>query len=147
MFCVRTVVYLFLDCHRQSKIVFYAGFSPALGVQKSVRFLHFIKVLTDHHRTLTRYIWYQWCSTMIVVMFYDKEYSCLSKLWSHACMWQLLHYNVHNWSFNKIEWIYNYCILYETKIYMHSVYIFVLYNIIIIYSFYSIKWLIMYILV
>ena len=40
-FCVRTVVDLFLDHHRQSKIVFYADFSPALEVQKSVRFLHF----------------------------------------------------------------------------------------------------------
>ena len=44
-----------------------------------VRFLHFIKVLTNHKRTLTRYIWYQWCSKMTGVMFYDKEYSCLSK--------------------------------------------------------------------
>ena len=41
MFCVRTVVDLFLDHHGQSKIVFYAGFSPALEVQKSVIFLHF----------------------------------------------------------------------------------------------------------
>ena len=41
MFCVRTVIDLFLDRHRQSKIVFYAGFSPALEVQKSVMFLHF----------------------------------------------------------------------------------------------------------
>ena len=37
-------------------IVFYAGFSPALEVQTSVIFLHFIKVLTIHNRTLTRYI-------------------------------------------------------------------------------------------
>ena len=36
MFCIRTVVDLFLDRHRQSKIIFYAGFSPALEVQKSV---------------------------------------------------------------------------------------------------------------
>ena len=28
---------------------------------------------------------------MTVVMVYDKRYSCLSKLWSHACVWQLLH--------------------------------------------------------
>ena len=62
-----------------------------LGDTTCVRFLHFIKVLIDHNRTLTRYIWYQWYSKMTVVMFYDKEYSCLSKLWSHACVWQSLH--------------------------------------------------------
>ena len=41
MFCVRTVIDLFLDRRRQSRIVFYAGFSPALEVQKSVIVLHF----------------------------------------------------------------------------------------------------------
>ena len=42
IFSVRTVVDLFLDHRRQSKIVFfYAGFSPALEVHKSVIFLHF----------------------------------------------------------------------------------------------------------
>ena len=52
----------------------------------SVRVLHFIKVLTDHNRTLTRYIWYQQCSKMTVVMFYDKEYSCLSNYsHTHVC--------------------------------------------------------------
>ena len=42
-------------------IVFYAGISPALEIKKSVIDLHFTKVLTNHHRIWTRYI-YQWYS-------------------------------------------------------------------------------------
>ena len=91
------------------KIVFYAGVSPALKVQKSVMFLHSINVLTNHNRTLTRYIWYQGCSKMTGVMVYDKEYSCLSKLWSHACMWQFtillrIEYLSSGVSYGRIPW-------------------------------------------
>ena len=75
---MRTVVDLIDHCRQSKRLFFYAGFSPALEVQKSVMFLHFIKVLTNHNRNVTRYIWYQRCSKMTGVMFYDKEYSCLA---------------------------------------------------------------------
>ena len=53
--------------------------APTNQPSMTVGFLHFIKVLTNHNRTWTRYIGYQRCSKMTGVMFYDKEYSCLSK--------------------------------------------------------------------
>ena len=55
-FFIRNFVDL-IDHHWQSmQLFFYAGFSPALGVQKSVMILHFTNFLTNHKRTLTRYI-------------------------------------------------------------------------------------------
>ena len=65
------------------QLFFYAGFSPALEVQKNVNFLHFIKVLTIHKRTLTRYI------ISKVFLYdrsgcYDKEYSCLTNNYHHT---------------------------------------------------------------
>ena len=51
------------NCHRSNRssltiyvIVFYAGFSLALEVQKSVMFYTFTKFLTIHQRTGIRYI-------------------------------------------------------------------------------------------
>ena len=85
----------------------------------TVRFLHFIKVLTNHNRALTRYIWYQWCSKMTGVMFYDKEYSCLSKLWSHTGVWQVLYYLYILKSIHLIKYIIS-----IVKIYMLCIYIF-----------------------
>ena len=78
MFCVRTVIDLFLDHRRQSKIVFYAGVSPALEVQKSVRVLHFTNFLTVHQKNLDKiYI----ISGVLSDRYerYSKEYSCLAK--------------------------------------------------------------------
>ena len=53
-------------------IVFCAGFSPALEVQKSVMILHFTSFLTNHNKTWTRYI-YLWCSKMTGVRFVVKS--------------------------------------------------------------------------
>ena len=36
------------------QLFFYAGFSPALEVQKSVIFLHFTKFLTVHQKNLNQ---------------------------------------------------------------------------------------------
>ena len=78
MFCVRTVVDLFLDHHRQSKrLFFYAGFSPALEVQKSVRVLHFTNFLTIHQKNLNQIFI---ISGVLSDRYecYSKEYSCLA---------------------------------------------------------------------
>ena len=83
-----------------------------------VRFLHLIKVLTNHNRTLTRYIWYQWCSKMTGVMFYDKEYSCLSKLQSHRGVWQVLYYLYILKSIHLIKHIKYIYIISRVKIFM-----------------------------
>ena len=85
MFCVRNVVDLFLDRHRQSKIVFYAGFSPALEVQKSVRILHFTNFLTVHQKNLDQ-IYFISGVLSDRYEYYSKEYSCLSNYGhTHAC--------------------------------------------------------------
>ena len=85
MFSIRTVIDLFLDRHRQSKIVVYAGFSPALEVQKSVRVLHFTNFLTVHQKNLDQiYI----ISGVLSDRYehHSKEYSCLANYsHMHAC--------------------------------------------------------------
>ena len=52
---------------------FYAGFSPALEVQKSVRFLHFTR-FSQITIELEPDIYYQWCSKMTVMRFVVKVY-------------------------------------------------------------------------
>ena len=60
-------------------IVFYASFSPALEVQKSVIFYYtFTKFLTIHKENCNQ-MYYQWCSLNDRSEVYSKRYSCLSK--------------------------------------------------------------------
>ena len=56
----------------------------------TVMILHFTKFLTVHQRTWTRYIFIRGVLNDSSEH-YSKEYHCLGKLWSHACMWQLLY--------------------------------------------------------
>ena len=60
-FFIRTIVDL-IDCHRQSRQLFFMQvFLLHWKFKKSVIVLHFTKILTDHQRIWTRYI-YQWYS-------------------------------------------------------------------------------------